>query len=123
MVFCPDWPNRGLAWIEAFDNVRVMALLQTMVDLDLFRPTTIGLCFFMVVRRGLGKVFNPPKVTTVKPPRKVGIKWRRSVRWTRRGEERAPVRAGGFCLGQASFHRFTATIVFLKERVTWQQVL
>ncbi len=42
MVFCPDWPNRGLAWIEAFDNVPLMALLQTMVDLDLFRPTTIS---------------------------------------------------------------------------------
>ena len=36
---------------------------------------------------------------------------------------RAPVHAGGFCLAQASFHPFTATIVFPKESVTWRQVL
>jgi hypothetical protein len=66
MVFHPEWANRGLAWIEAFDNVPLMPLLQTMVDLDLFRPTTIGRYLFLVLRRRLAKVFEPPKVTTVK---------------------------------------------------------
>jgi hypothetical protein len=42
MIFHPAWPGRGLAWIEAFDDVPLMALLQTMQDLDLFRPTSIG---------------------------------------------------------------------------------
>jgi hypothetical protein len=41
MVFHPEWANRGLAWIEAFDNVPLTGLLQTMRDLELFRPTTI----------------------------------------------------------------------------------
>jgi hypothetical protein len=68
MVFHPDWPSRGLAWIEAFDNVPLMALLQTMVDLELFRPTTIGHYLFMVLRNRLRKVFEPP---IEKPPRKV----------------------------------------------------
>jgi hypothetical protein len=68
MVFHPEWANRGLAWIEAFDNVPLMAVLQTMVDLDLFRPSTIGHYLFMVLRRRLAKVFEPPK--QVKPPRK-----------------------------------------------------
>jgi hypothetical protein len=59
---------RGLAWIEAFDHVPLMALLQTMVDLELFRPSTIGHYLFLALRNRLRKVFEPPKV---KPPRKV----------------------------------------------------
>jgi hypothetical protein len=43
------------------------ALLQTMQDLELFRPTTIGHYYFMVLRRRLAKVFEPQQV---KPPRK-----------------------------------------------------
>jgi hypothetical protein len=41
-AFTRNGQTRGRAWIEAFDNVPMMALLQTMRDLDLFRPTTIG---------------------------------------------------------------------------------
>jgi hypothetical protein len=37
-------------------------------DLELFQPETIGHYYFMVLRRRLAKVFEPPKV---KPPRKV----------------------------------------------------
>src|SRR5260221_7460551 len=29
MVFHPEWANRGLAWIEAFDGVPLMPLLQS----------------------------------------------------------------------------------------------
>jgi hypothetical protein len=39
------------------------------------------------------------------------------------GQFSPPAHVGGFCLAQASFHPFTATIVFSKECVTWQQVL
>src|SRR5258708_17330481 len=70
----PEWPGRGLAWIEAFDNVPLMALLRTMQDLELFRPSTIDHYFFLVLRNRLRKVFEPPKVTTVKPPRKANEK-------------------------------------------------
>ena len=72
MVFHPEWANRGLAWIEAFDDVSLMALLQTMVDLDIFQPgTDIGHYFFMALRNRLRKVFEPPELPKVKPPRKV----------------------------------------------------
>jgi hypothetical protein len=73
MVFHPEWANRGLAWIEAFDNVPLAALLQTMqdLDLDLFRPSTIGHYLFLVLRRRLAKVFDPPTAPKVKPARKV----------------------------------------------------
>jgi hypothetical protein len=62
MIFCPEWANRGLAWIEAFDNVPLMAWLQTMQDLQLFRPTSIGHYYFLSLRNRLRKVFEPPTV-------------------------------------------------------------
>jgi hypothetical protein len=71
MIFHPEWPSRGLAWIEAFDHVPLAALLQTMRDLDLFQPTSLGHYLFMVLRNRLAKVFEPPEVPKVKPPRKV----------------------------------------------------
>ena len=74
MIFHPEWANRGLAWIEAFDDVPLMALLQTMVDLDLFEPGTIGHYYFLVLRNRLRKVFEPPTVPKVKPPRKANEK-------------------------------------------------
>jgi hypothetical protein len=62
MVFEREWPNRGLAWIEAFDEIPLMALLQTMRDLDLFQPTSLGHYLFMVLRNRLAKVFEPAKL-------------------------------------------------------------
>jgi hypothetical protein len=67
MIFHPEWAGRGLAWIEAFDNVPLMALLQTMRDLDVFQPGEIGHYFFMVLRNRLRKVFDPPEPPKVKP--------------------------------------------------------
>jgi hypothetical protein len=69
MIFHPEWADRGLAWIEAFDDIPLAALLQTMRDLDLFQPTSLGHYLFMVLRNRLAKVFEPPRIE--KPPRKV----------------------------------------------------
>ena len=66
MIFHPEWANRGLAWIETFDNVPLMGLLQTMRDLDVFQPSEIGHYYFMMLRNRLRKVFEPPKVPKVK---------------------------------------------------------
>jgi hypothetical protein len=52
MIFRPEWANRRL-------------------DLQLFRPTSIGHYYFLSLRNRLWKVFEPPKVPKVKPPRKV----------------------------------------------------
>jgi hypothetical protein len=52
MIFRPEWANRGL-------------------DLQLFRPTSIGHYYFLSLRNRLRKIFEPPKVPKVKPPRKV----------------------------------------------------
>jgi hypothetical protein len=67
MIFCPEWANRGLFWVEAFDHVPLLAWLQTMQDLQLFRPTSIGHYYFLSLRNRLRKVFAPP---IEKPPRK-----------------------------------------------------
>lgn len=71
MVFHPEWPNRGLSWIAAFDDLPLMTLRRTMVDLDIFQPGEIGHYFFMVLRNRLRKVFEPPEPPKAKPPRKV----------------------------------------------------
>jgi hypothetical protein len=71
MVFHPDWPNRGLNWIAAYDHVPLLGLLLTMQDLQLFRPDTIGHYYFLSLRNRLRKVFEPPTAPKVKPPRKV----------------------------------------------------
>jgi hypothetical protein len=52
MIFRPEWANRGL-------------------DLQLFRPTSIGHYYFLSLRNRLRKVFEPPTAPKVKPPRKV----------------------------------------------------
>jgi hypothetical protein len=90
MIFCPEWANRGLAWIEAFDNVPLMAVLQSMVDLDLFRPSTIGHYYFMVLRRRLAKVFEPPTAPKVKPPRPASRSTAFAVQRTRRSGNLRP---------------------------------
>jgi hypothetical protein len=78
MIFHPEWANRGLAWIEAFDNVPLMALLQTMLDLDVFQSGEIGHYYFLSLRNRLRKVFEPPEAPKVKPPRKVYTRKRRA---------------------------------------------
>jgi hypothetical protein len=89
MIFCPDWPSRGLAWIEAFDQVPLLALLQTMVDLELFRPTTIGHYLFMALRNRLFKVFEPPiekhREKSRRRPKRGNPRSRPSVRFAQSG--------------------------------------
>ena len=69
MIFHPEWANRGLAWIEAFDNIPLAALLETMRDLDVFQPSEIGHYFFLMLRNRLRKVFQPPAPKIVSPLR------------------------------------------------------
>jgi hypothetical protein len=71
MVFNPEWANRGLAWIEAFDNVPLMALLQSIIDLCIFQPEEIRNYMFLALRARLRKAFEPPEPPKLKPPRKV----------------------------------------------------
>lgn len=73
MVFHKAWPDRGLSWIAAFDTIPLAALLQTMRDLDLFEPASLGHYLFLVLRNRLAKVFEPPAaaLTRGKRPKRI----------------------------------------------------
>lgn len=68
MLFEPQWPERGLAWIEAFDDLPLTTILQVMRDLDLFKESSLSRYLFTVLRNKLAKVFDPP--SEPKPVRK-----------------------------------------------------
>lgn len=63
-----EWTNRGLAWIEAFDDLPLTGILKTMRDLDLFKEANLSRYMSMVLRNKLAKVFDPPQPP--KAPRK-----------------------------------------------------
>jgi hypothetical protein len=49
----------GLAWIEAFDQVKLTTLLADMRDLDLFSEQSIGHYFSIALRNKLWAIFGP----------------------------------------------------------------
>jgi hypothetical protein len=36
-----DWTEKGLAWIEAFDSISLIGIVETMRSLDLFRESSL----------------------------------------------------------------------------------
>ncbi|MGM5025719.1 hypothetical protein AB8B02_05795 [Tardiphaga sp. 862_B3_N4_1] len=53
----PEWVARGGQWLEAFDQIPLMEMLQAMRALDLFRERTIGNYYAMALRNKLARVF------------------------------------------------------------------
>jgi hypothetical protein len=60
MLFEPQWPERGLAWIEAFDDLPLTVILQVMRDLDLFKESRLSRYLTTILRNKLAKVFDAP---------------------------------------------------------------
>ena len=63
----PEWTNLGLKWIEAFDQIPLTAILQTMRGLDLFSEQSIGHYLSLVVRNKLVKILGPAVRPEPKP--------------------------------------------------------
>ncbi|WP_439925308.1 hypothetical protein [Nitrobacter sp. JJSN] len=61
-----EWTGLGLAWIEAFDQIKLTGILQTMRGLDLFSEQTLPLYLANVLRNKLFKIFATAK-PAVKP--------------------------------------------------------
>ena len=59
--FCmrPEWTAKGLAWIEAFDQIPLESILQTMRDLDLFAEASLGHYLGIAIRNKLAAIFEP----------------------------------------------------------------
>jgi hypothetical protein len=55
-----DWTDKGLAWIEAFDSLRLLEIIDTMRGLDLFRETSLSHYLSMILSNRLRKVLEPP---------------------------------------------------------------
>jgi hypothetical protein len=68
MSWHPQWPERGLAWIEAFDDLPLMVILQVMRDLDLFKESNLSRYLSMSLRNKLAKVFEPPPPKPARKP-------------------------------------------------------
>ena len=73
----PQWASRGVAWIEAFDQIPLVATLQTPVDL--FGEKEAAQRLRDVLHRKLWQIFGPD-VASVKPAKaKAALKPRRSL--------------------------------------------
>lgn len=72
-VMRPEWISRGLAFIEAFDKLPLMKIVETMRGLDLFSEKSLSNYLGMVLRNKLEPMFAPPprplKPKPARPPR------------------------------------------------------
>lgn len=67
----PDWTSKGVAWIEAFDQIPLLGTMQALVDL--FGEKAAAEHLKAVLRRKLWAFFGPdvvPAAKPVKPPPK-----------------------------------------------------
>jgi hypothetical protein len=66
----PRWVDRGLAWIELFDSVGLVELLEQIRALDFCDEGDLEKHLREAIRRRLVRRFGPPKIAVVpkKPP-------------------------------------------------------
>jgi hypothetical protein len=55
----PKFIDRGVALIEAFDQIPMTTILNTMRGLDLFRESSLGLYYGIVLRNKLAAILEP----------------------------------------------------------------
>lgn len=61
MAMRPQWTELGLAWIEAFDQIKLTEILQTMRGLDLFGEQNLPHYLSNVLHNKLCKILEPAK--------------------------------------------------------------
>jgi hypothetical protein len=71
MCMMPQWTNLGLAWIEAFDQLKLTEILQTMRSLDLFSEQSIGRYFSIALKNKLFKILGPTVAAEPAKPARV----------------------------------------------------
>jgi hypothetical protein len=55
----PEWTGLGLKWIEAFDQLKLTEILQTLRSLDLFREQSLAHYLSLVLRNKLAVILEP----------------------------------------------------------------
>jgi hypothetical protein len=61
-----EWTDRGLEWIEAFDGLKLTALLATMRSISLFSEKNLGYYLGLALRNKLAAILDPPQPEPVK---------------------------------------------------------
>jgi hypothetical protein len=76
----PQWTDKGLAWIEAFDTLDLNGLVATMRGLDLFKETSLAKYLSWSIDNKLRKIFElPVPLAFSKPGPKTGRKHSRNT--------------------------------------------
>ncbi|WP_407122837.1 hypothetical protein [Bradyrhizobium sp. STM 3561] len=68
MTVRPNWPDKGLAWIEAFDSLPLLQIVETMRSLSLFKESSLATYLTTILHNKLMPVFESPRVPS-KPKR------------------------------------------------------
>jgi hypothetical protein len=55
-----EWTDKGLAWIEAWDSIPLLAIVEMMRGLDLFKETSLSQYLAMILTNKLWKILEPP---------------------------------------------------------------
>ncbi|KQT21720.1 MULTISPECIES: hypothetical protein [unclassified Bradyrhizobium] len=67
----PEWPEKGVAWIEAFDGIPLLQIVETMRGLEIFRETSIGTYLAVSLESRLARLFTISPAPEVAPPAKI----------------------------------------------------
>ncbi|WP_456798112.1 hypothetical protein [Bradyrhizobium sp. USDA 4473] len=70
----PDWPAKGLAWIEAFDGIPLVGLVEAMRSLEAFEERDLAGHLQASITTKLRRALDPPPV----PPKPKRAYTRRS---------------------------------------------
>ena len=58
----PEWTAKGMQWIEAFDKIPLLSILDNMRSLELFRESSLGEYLGVSIQNRLWKAFGPDKI-------------------------------------------------------------
>lgn len=67
----PEWPEKGVAWIEAFDGISLLQLVETMRGLEIFREESLGTYLAVAIESRLLKLFAEAPAPEITPPVKI----------------------------------------------------
>lgn len=64
----PEWPEKGLAWIAAFDAIPLLQIVETMRGLEIFRETSLGTYLAVAIESRLLRRFPEAPAAETAPP-------------------------------------------------------
>jgi hypothetical protein len=84
----PEWTDRDLAWIAAFDNIKLVELLRAMRELDFCPEREISNHLALAIQRRLARTFAPPPESERPKPSKKELREAAAARQAAANERR-----------------------------------